>query len=46
MIDNKIGAEGAITLSEMLKKNTTFATLFLACEKEERKGTEKEERGE
>ena len=37
MTDNKIGVEGAKTMSEMLKVNTTLSSLNLGCEEEERK---------
>ena len=36
MTDNKIGVEGAKTMSEMLKVNTTLSSLNLGCEEEER----------
>ena len=34
---NKIGAEGAKALSEMLKVNTTLTWLYLRCEEEEKR---------
>lgn len=39
MADNKIGAEGATALSEMLKVNTALTEIYLRCEyeKEEKK---------
>ena len=39
MTDNKIGAEGATALSEMLKVNTALTEIYLRCEyeKEEKK---------
>ena len=37
MKGNEIGEEGAKTLSEILKVNTTLTKLNLSCEKEERK---------
>ena len=37
MTDNGIGDEGANTLSEMLKVNTTLTSLDLTCEKEQRR---------
>ena len=41
MTDNGIGVEGAKSLSEMLRKNTTLTSLNLECEEEE-KDIEKE----
>ena len=34
MTDNKIGAEGAKSLSEMMKVNTTLTSLDLSSEEE------------
>ena len=34
MADNWIGVEGAKSMSEMLKTNTTLSSLGLGCEKE------------
>ena len=34
MTDNEIGDEGAETMSEMLKVNTTLTSLNLRCEEE------------
>ena len=42
--DNKIGDEGARTMSETLKGNTTLTELYLRGEEEERRGREKEKR--
>ena len=36
MIDNKIVDEGAKTMGEMLKVNTTLTELNLGCKEEER----------
>ena len=41
MTGNKIGDEGAKTLSEMLTVNTTLTSLNLWGEEEERKGKRK-----
>ena len=45
MTDNRMGAEGAKAMSEMLKVNTTFTTLNLRCEeaKEKEKKRKKNE---
>mgnify|MGYP004504399843 CR=1 FL=1 len=42
MTDNGIGDEGAKSMSEMLKSNTTLTSLNLRCEEEWK--TEKEKR--
>ena len=42
MTGNEIGVEGAKTMSEMLKVNTTLTSLDLGREEEKRKGKEKE----
>ena len=34
MTDNKIGDEGAKSMSEVLKRNTTLKSLGLGCEEE------------
>ena len=34
MTDNQIGDDGAISMSEMLKVNTTLKELGLSCENE------------
>ena len=34
MVDNKIGAEGAKTMSEMLRVNTTLTEMDLCCVKD------------
>ena len=44
MTDNEIGVEGARTMSEMLKVNTTLTTLDLAGEEERKR--ERRERKE
>ena len=44
MTDNGIGDEGAKSMSEMLKVNTTLTELDLSCE--ERKKREREEMSE
>ena len=44
MIENKIGDEGARTLSEMVKKNTTLKELYLSRKEEERKKRKKIEK--
>ena len=36
MTDNEIGDEGAKSMSEALKSNTTLTSLNLGCEEEER----------
>ena len=41
MTDNKIGTEGAKSMSEMLKVNTTLTSLDLSCEEERRKERER-----
>ena len=41
MTGNKIGVEGAKTLSEMMKSNTTMASLNLSCEEKRKKGKRK-----
>ena len=41
MTGNGIGDEGAKTLSEMLKVNTTLKSLFLGSDEEERKERKK-----
>ena len=41
MTDNGIGNEGAKSLSEVLKTNTTLTSLGLGCEEEEKKRKEK-----
>ena len=45
MTANDIGDEGAKSMSEMLKSNTTLTSLNLSCEEEERK-KEKEKKRE
>ena len=44
MTGNWIGAEGAKSMSEMLKVNTTLKTLGLCSEKERKERETKEER--
>ena len=46
MTGNEIGDEGAKAMSEMLKVNTTLASLSLGGEEEERRKKEKEKRKE
>ena len=47
MTANKVGVEGAKTLSEMLKVNTTLISLDLSGDEEERRGKrERKERKE
>ena len=43
MTDNEIGDEGAKSMSEMLKLNTTLTSLDLGCEEEGRMEREKRE---
>ena len=43
MTDNKIGVEGAKSVSEMLKSNTTLTSLNLSGEKEEKMRNRKKE---
>lgn len=45
MTGNEIGVEGAKSMSDVLKVNTTLNELLLCCE-EERKGKEKEQEKE
>ena len=44
MTGNRIGVEGAKSMSETLKVNTTLTSLNLCGEKEEKKGKGKEQR--
>ena len=42
MTGNRIGAEGAKAMSEMMKVNSTLTTLNLGCEEERKEKEEKE----
>ena len=42
MTDNRIGDEGAKSMSEVLKVNTTLATLYLGGEEKRNEREEKE----
>ena len=44
MTGNDIEGEGAKSLSEMMKMNTTLTSLDLSCEEERRKGKRKKKR--
>ena len=44
MTENRIGAEGAKAMSEMLKVNTTLTELNLGCEEERKEREEKEKK--
>ena len=44
MTDNRIGDEGAKSMSEMLKVNTTLSSLDLRCEEERKERRERKER--
>ena len=43
MTDNRIGDEGAKSLSSMLKVNSTLTTLILFCEEERKRKRKKKE---
>ena len=45
MTGNGIGVEGAKSMSEMLKVNTTLTSLNLDCEEERKERRERKERG-
>ena len=44
MTDNEIGEEGAKSMSEMMKVNTTLTSLNLRGEEERKKGKKQEKR--
>ena len=46
MTDNRIGDEGAKTMSEMLKVNTTLTELNLECEEERKERRERKRKKE
>ena len=46
MTGNDIGVEGAKSMSEMLKTNTTLTSLDLSCQEEGRKRNRKEKKNE
>ena len=46
MTDNEIGVEGARTMSEMLKVNTTLTTLYLSGKKERKERRERKRKNE
>ena len=46
MTDNEIGVEGARTMSEMLKVNTTLTTLNLSGKKERKERRERKRKKE